>query len=79
MYEIKRLSLLENIVISLEIVQTFLISDTIQIIINVVKNNIKPKSLFGMTFNIVQKDKKYHSGIIWKGVTKLETSTALSG
>jgi len=52
-YDIKRLSLIENTDISLEILQTFLLSDTIQIIINDVKNNIKPKSLFGMTFNIV--------------------------
>lgn len=74
-YEIKRLSLFENTDNSLQILQTFLFSDTIQIIINDVKNITNPKSLFGKTFNIVYKDKKYHSGIIWKGVSRLLTST----
>ena len=73
-YVIKRLSLFENTDISLEILQTFLTSDTIQIIIKHSMKNIKPKSLFGKTFKIVYKIKKYHSGSIWKGVTKLLTS-----
>ena len=53
-YEIKRLSLLETTDISLEILQTLLTSDTIHRLVRLVMKYIKPKSLFGMTFNMVQ-------------------------
>jgi hypothetical protein len=57
----------------------FVISPNKKKIIIEVNKIMNPAFLLGTAFNIAYWHRKYHSGTICKGVSNVETSTALSG